>query len=676
MGRGQSTSKLSMPNPSFRPPISPARSGGFAAIRALGAAFVLLVTSLAAGPAAAQRVLVPEREWSDATGMFKVQASLVGIEGTALTLRQTDGTDLAIELDQLAPLDQLIARRTIRRLAHRGEGPPPVEAFDTAARATNHTDFPPLAPEPLVADPADAGRGVVAGRVVITRLDPFDRVGRVIPLGGSGGVVLVGIENSTPGRPLPTRLVWVSMKSQTVIAEHDLSGPEIVLDYHPILERLLTVSREKLTAEGAAKQVLTLWDAAPSRKAATAWSAWRAPCGDGQPLARHPWGRIVNDALVVHQSSREEFSCWDIDAKRAIYRLSQDPGHSPMPSLSGGGRYLALPDTRRVQVCDAATGKVLVSLPVGATSGVSFDPDGRRLALIQEGNAQIHDLADPTGPIPVFRVHGASAQRTALAWVGEEQLLIQSARGLAAVLWSAAKGLPAWRYEWQPVQSGDTVDDLAVRVVEGMLLYAAPPDDEDGGAEAGEGKKKPGTTLAVIVAAKIPEPAVAKVAAELPAGLPALVEPGTVVATKVDSGADHDREIATVAKTFERTKWVYDATSPALVEVSTTSGGTVTYTDAEKRERQLKQVTPTTRQIRVVVHGVALVAAQRSTDIPDKLVLRAGETDKDLAARLPTPDLGWIERIVFPPVLVDVTEADGLGSTACTAEGLVTKRAK
>jgi hypothetical protein len=169
---------------------------------------------------------------------------------------------------------------------------------------------------------------------------------------------------------------------------------------------------------------------------------------------------------------------------------------------------------------------------------------------------------------------------------------------------------------------------------------------------------------------------VAKVAAELPAGLPALVEPGTVVATKVDSGADHDREIAAVAKTFERTKWLYDATSPAQVEVSTTAGGTVTYTDAEGRERQLKQVTPTTRQIRVVVHGVPLVAAKLSTDIPDKLVLGAGDTDKDLAAKLPTPDLGWIERIVFPPALVDVTEADGLGTTACTASGLATKRAK
>ena len=148
------------------------------------------------------------------------------------------------------------------------------------------------------------------------------------------------------------------------------------------------------------------------------------------------------------------------------------------------------------------------------------------------------------------------------------------------------------------------------------------------------------------------------------------------MSSKVDAGADHDREIATVAKTFERTKWVYDAASPAVVEVSTTAGGTFTYTDAEGRERQLKQLTPTTRRIRVVVHGVPLVTAQLSTDIPDKLVLGAGETDKDLAARLTTPDPGWIERILLPSALVDVTEAEGLGTTACTAEGLVTKRAK
>lgn len=667
-----------MPSPAVRITDRPPHAVGRAARWRAGRVLIVLAACLAPGmPGFAQRPLVPEREWSDATGQFKVQASLVAIEGTSLTLRQSDGSDVSIELDQLSPLDRLVARRTLRRLAHRADAAPDVEAFDAAAVSSNHTDFPPASPGPLVADPALAGRGLVAGAVKITRRDRFDRVGRLIAVGGPGAVVLAVIENSTPGRPLPTRLVWVSMKSQAVIAEHELSGPEIVLDYHPILERLLTVSREKFTAEGAAKQTLTLWDATPGRKAAAAWASWRAPCGDGQPLARHPWGRIVDDALVLHQSSREEYTCWDIDAKRATYRLAQYPGHSPTPALSGGGRYLALPDTRRVQVCDAASGRVLVSLPVGDTSGVGFDPEGRRLALVQEGNVQIHDLADPAGPIPIFHAHGANLQHTALAWGGEEHLLIQSARGLAAVLWSVSKGLPVWRYQWQAVQSGDTVDDLAVRVVQGMLLYAAPPDDGDGdGGDEGEAKKKPGTTLAVIVAAKVPEPSVAKVAEDLPGGLPALVEPGTVVGTKVDPGTDHDREIAIVAKVFERTGWIYDANSPAVVEIATTAGGTVTYTDAEGRERQLKQVTPTTRRIRVVVHGVGLAAAKLSTDIPDRIVLGAGQTDKDLAARLPLPDLGWIGRIVFPSSLVDVTEADGLGTTECTASGLVTKKAK
>jgi hypothetical protein len=199
---------------------------------------VLAVWGLLLGsPLLAQRVLVPEREWSDATGMFKVQASLVGLDGESVTLRQTDGSDLVIEFGQLAPLDQLIVRRTRRRLAHRGEGPPQVEAFDPAARATNHTDFPPLAPEPLAADPADPGRNLVAGSVRLERRDPFDRVGRVIPVGGTAAVVLVAIENSTPGRPLPTRLVWVSMKSQSVIAEHPLATAEIVLDYHALGRR-------------------------------------------------------------------------------------------------------------------------------------------------------------------------------------------------------------------------------------------------------------------------------------------------------------------------------------------------------------------------------------------------------------------------------------------------------
>ena len=640
------------------------------AMRPLATVALCAAVLLLPGAAVAQRPLVPAREWTDSTGMFKVTATLVALDGDTLTLRQEDGADLEIDVGSLSAVDRVVVQRTRRRLALRkGDETKEPEAFDVAATATNHTDFPPVEVAPLPADPALADPVPAAGKVEIPRADHFDHVARLFPVGE--GMVLVVVENSTPGKPLPTRLVWVNLQKKSVVSESALPGADIVLDYHPLLERLLTVSREKSTAEGAARQVLTLFDAAPGRKGVARIVAWRAPCADKQPTARHPWGRIVDDSLVLHQSSREEFTCWDIDARRARWRFAQYPGHSPLPALTPGRRHVAIPDTRRVQVCDVATGAVLVSLPVGSVSGVCFDDTGRRLALVEGGSVQVHDLGDTAAPIDLFRAHGCHANTTALEWLGDDTLLVQSAEGLGAVAWSISKGLPAWRYQWQPTQSGDSIDDLAERVVGGMLVWAAPVETPESRDE--EGNEPEGGVVAAVVAAAVPEGAVAKALDALPEGLTALLEPGTVVATKVPASPEHDRILAAVAATFERTKWIYDASSPAVVEAAKVSDGTVTYTDAEGRKRPLRQVTPTTARMAVVIHGVTVVEARISSDIPDAIVLGAGQTDADLAARLPPPPVGWFDRVRLPAVLVDVTEADGLGTTECTERGLVTK---
>lgn len=629
----------------------------------------VIVSVLCATPAEAQKSLVPTRQWTDASGQFTVTASLTGLDGDLLTLRQEDGSEVEIEIGQLSRVDRLVALRVRRRLAvPRGEAAAAPQVFDVSAKATNHTDFPPLPPPAIEADPAVFASKVDAGSVNIPRVDSFDRVTRLLP--AAGGLALVVVENSTPGRPLATRLEWVAPAKGTIVASHEFPAAEIVLDYHPVLERILSVTREKSTADGAARQVLTLWDAAPSRKGPYPLASWKAPCGDKQPTARQPWGRIVDDALVLHRSSREEITCWDIDAKKARYRLAQYPGHSPVPALSGGRRIVALPDTKRVQLCDAASGSILASLAVGTVWGVAFDDAGRRLAVLQGGDVQIHDLADPAAPIPTFRAHGCRSNATALDWVGDDALLVQSAEGLGAVLWSIAHGLPVWRYDWQPLQVGDTADELAERVGDGMVLYAAPPATGDDGATRGESD---GTTLATVVSVAIPEAAVAKAIEGLPGNLPALVEAGTVVATKVPPGPEHDRFRAAVAKTFERNAWIYDDSSPAVIEASKVLNGTVSYTDAAGRERQLKQVQPATLRLAAIVHGIAMAEASVSTDIPDRLVLAEGETEADLAARLPPPDAGWLERLRLPAVFIDATDADGLGRTECTAEGLVTR---
>lgn len=65
-----------------------------------------------APPAPAPPVDVPAvmRTWTDATGRFKLDAKLVGLEGRDVKLERPDGKIVTMRLDQLSPADQAIVR--------------------------------------------------------------------------------------------------------------------------------------------------------------------------------------------------------------------------------------------------------------------------------------------------------------------------------------------------------------------------------------------------------------------------------------------------------------------------------------------------------------------------------------------------------------------------------------
>ena len=68
-------------------------------------------------PPRADRQAVPAiaraatRTWTDASGSFKVEATLVGVEDGKVQLRKTDGTTIAVPIDKLSAADQAIVRR-------------------------------------------------------------------------------------------------------------------------------------------------------------------------------------------------------------------------------------------------------------------------------------------------------------------------------------------------------------------------------------------------------------------------------------------------------------------------------------------------------------------------------------------------------------------------------------
>ncbi len=65
---------------------------------------LILLMSATAVPAQEAEV----RTWTDVTGKHKMQARFVSLDGTTVTLKQADGTEFEIELEQLNPADRKV----------------------------------------------------------------------------------------------------------------------------------------------------------------------------------------------------------------------------------------------------------------------------------------------------------------------------------------------------------------------------------------------------------------------------------------------------------------------------------------------------------------------------------------------------------------------------------------
>ncbi|MCH5374442.1 MAG: hypothetical protein JJ992_10715, partial [Planctomycetes bacterium] len=60
------------------------------------------------------------REWTDSTGVFKVQAELIDVSGDAVRLRRTDGSVVSVPIDRLCVADQKVVRDHASARAKKG----------------------------------------------------------------------------------------------------------------------------------------------------------------------------------------------------------------------------------------------------------------------------------------------------------------------------------------------------------------------------------------------------------------------------------------------------------------------------------------------------------------------------------------------------------------------------
>ncbi|MEX2176383.1 MAG: SHD1 domain-containing protein [Pirellulaceae bacterium] len=635
------------------------------------------------------------RTWSDASGKFRIKAALLAIhDDETITLRKTDQTELKIAVAKLSSADQ----QFLKQLQAQGgvavmKGPDllAVETFEENPFGSAAAGFGGEAEQrvAIVPDPIPAYLKLKQGGAVFPLDQRDDTASAVLPLGGPEGWVLAAVESGHRfEEETPVRLTWISLTFQKVENRQLLPAGEVVLDYHPPTRRLLTRSVEassnpfpdhKLPPEilekmarrginkhlakiGLGQTILTLWEVAPRDKRAKPLVRWRG--GDAEK-SRQAWARLIDGNIVLERRQEEEYIAWDTTAKQAKYKLTQEAFSARPAVLSGGRKYLFMPEDKGIRVIDAATGGTLNWLPLASRPvALGASDDGRRLAVLAENDLLVWDLTAPEAAPNRLEGQALRLQAQSLAWIGDDWLVADRGNS-SLVLYSLKSKLPVWNYQFDSnAIQGDAGQRLR-QIVDGHLVYAS--------------RVKVGRDEHVAVgAAALPGPGVEEAAAGLTYDSLLIVKPGTPIRLQVSTGADDARVRAALEAKIKANGWVLNDSAELVMTASMGRSETqsVTYTSGGFGRRETTQtvtVTPHYSSLQIKAGNRMIWTSGTSTGVPNRLRLKDGETAQSEVDKLQNPNPTFFERVEIPAKIIDPEKTAGAGTTEVTNRGLVVK---
>ena len=600
------------------------------------------------------------RRWRDIGGGIDVEAVLVAIDATGVSLRRDDDTEITIPLGALSPVDRLVALREQRR-AERERPEDHDGAIHDVDATTRHPAPPPPEPfVPLALDPDAPGARRPPGAFwTLPRAGSRAAVSAILPAGDEeDDWILVEVQDGLADEEPATLLHWLkpgddadSETSQERV--HVLPEGEIVLDYHPVLELLLTSARRPAGSNaGRTADGLTLWDVSPRVEWPAPVARWTVTLRAGW---RRPWARIVDDAAVLFVDRNRDLVCLDPWSAKTLWSTHQDSVADAPPALDAARTRVLLPEDGGVRVLDAVRGaeQASVSCPERVASA-ALGPDGRSLAIVGGGRIRVHDLASPAEPPVVIEAPSADAVGGSVAWAGPDVVAVSSQSGNhVCILHSVSSRLPLHRYVSAAAE--ETADATTTLVPGGVLSFAPAPFESTR------------STLGTVVATRLPEPTRTRV--RRPA-LPPVVAPGTAVNVYTLCGR-HDAEVRKLLMgILERHGWVYDRQSPITLAgyLFDQKPAPVTWR-TPRTGLQPVTVRPTVASLRIVTPAAVLWEKSSGAFVFDRFTADEGQSPQEWVDRVLPPGPAFFRSVTIPETIPDPRERYGTGTSVLAAGG-------
>lgn len=606
------------------------------------------------------------RTWSNNSGQFSIEASLLQRNDTHVQLGTADGRKIAVRIDQLSDGDRAYLK-SLETLATPDNAPtvpakPPVpvvvatppgpELVQRDANAATAADGTPLPasdeamelpddtpPHALAVDPAVDAKPLAYGSLKVAPCDAYDKISQPYVVDAATGLVALSIGRHKIDEPEKAhgRVFLGRLPQGKVDVVLDVSEGASLLDFEPTSGRALVISGFDHSMRGGN---LVLFDGLAAGKMVPLFR--RQLPGMDKPGAKPQvkWARLLSAEHAACVVDSDLF-VWNLRTAKLFYRIDKmDSSH--FPALSPNRRYMAIPRSGGAVVLDVVDGspKGFIGLGTTLSPGVAFDSGGRRVALTADNQLLIWDCVE--GRATCEATLPAHLGGKLLGWVAPDSLLT----GLGRLIRTDLE-MTAWCYSI----SGSAE---AMALPGGVLLAKKIQSCE-------------------ILSLPIPHEAAEKAGRELQRGGDALmlVRPGAKVALDAAVAGNIDRKevISALREAVERTGWqiVDRAETTVIAQIGQGEKEQLSYQmrnmgeSRDSARTETATITPFTAEIQIRRGGDVLWTRKTQNRVPPFLFFKGDQTLQDAVKEFERPNTSFFARLTIPPRIPRSEIADGLG---------------
>ena len=416
----------------------------------------------------------PLRIWVDTTGRFSIEAALVELrDGQVILLRQ-DGGKSVMPISQLSEQDKKFIDKHREKLENDTSmrlAPPtapnsqPLARLDLpAARKTAENGselalggpFRSIAvtqpPAALAPDPAPDSIDIDESQYKISKIDSYDICSPTMFVGSQADPAMgmsISPGLNMPGNDGDHRLIKF-LANGRVQEVYSGSHAVTLLDHHVDSGRSLVLAGHNPLGHGGSLAIATGWDVDHLT------IQHDHPLPEQSAIGQFPhvrWAKLVDEEHAVALVD-QSLICWNLVSGKMKYRVNE-VNEKTQPAISGGRRYIAVPQEGFVDLIGSTDGRSLgrIQTDANAVANVSFSRQGHLLAIATTRRIRTWDLA--RSMISNSIVSRRSLGQGAPIWIDADLLIAGS-----GVMISLYRQVAVWRYEI----SGSNIVPMGQRV--------------------------------------------------------------------------------------------------------------------------------------------------------------------------------------------------------------------